>query len=271
MTENHKNSPDTAPASAPDKILGESFRRVARQIQFTTAGVAERVGGVIGGLLIKYIPSLEQQGPLLRTLRNRFEANKNLFQKLRGDITWSEVESALRANPKKLWAIQWMEETGGEPDVIGEENGEFIFGDCSEETPAGRSKARTKGSKDTVQEEQPEERRNLVYDEAAQEDMKDFYTEIQCHGNVIFTAGTHKVEVMDETMYRALQAVKPIDKKTRSWLKTPPEIRKNGNALVGCRIIEKDKGFVNVYPIAATTHIMSDIRGFRAVLRVPRV
>jgi len=179
---------------------------------------------------------------LLGTLKSRFETNRKLHEK----IKWSDVEKALKAQPEKLWSLQQLEATGGEPDVIGEEKGEFVFGDCSAESPEGR--------------------RNIVFDKEAEEYLKKHYPNETCNGNAADMAAAFGVDFMDEAQYRALQKKLPIDKNTWSWLKTPADIRKSGYALFGYRT----NGGVDVLRYNANYHGRGDNRAFRASLRVSK-
>jgi hypothetical protein len=185
--------------------------------------------------------SMEQRDALLGLLKSRFETNQRLHQK----IQWSDVEKALKANPDKLWSLQQMEATGGEPDIIGEEKGEFVFGDCSLESPSGR--------------------RNVVFDKEAQEYLKKHYPAEVCICNAADMAKEMGVDFMDEEQYRALQKICAIDKKnTWSWLKTPVNIRKSGDALYGRRYYGGE--YVDQY----NAHSRDDHGAWRAALRVPK-
>ncbi len=185
--------------------------------------------------------SPEQCKELLRVLKARFKANHKLHEK----IQWGNVEKALQANPEKLWSLQQLEVTGGEPDVIGEEKGEFVFGDCSAASPSGR--------------------RNVVFDKEAEEDLKKHYPNEKCNGNAADMVAEYGVDFMDETQYRELQKKILIDQNTWSWLKTPAHINEFGEsrvALFGNRSGE----FVRVGQRGAYDH---DVGGsFRASLRV---
>lgn len=182
--------------------------------------------------------SPEQQERLLNTLKSRFETNRILHEK----VKWSDVEKALKAHPEKMWSLQQLETTGGEPDVIGEEKGEFVFGDCSAESPSGR--------------------RNVVFDKEAQEYLKKIFPNEKCTGNVAEMAAEYGVDLMDETQYRELQKKLKLDQKTWSWLKTPANIRKSGYAFAGNRFYDE----VYVYQNFASH--LGDGRAWRAALRI---
>lgn len=149
--------------------------------------------------------SKEEQIELLNTLKVRFEKNK----KRHPGIEWDKVQSRLEANPDKLWTLNEMERTGGEPDVIGidKKSGGFIFYDCSAESPKGR--------------------RSLCYDREALDSRKEFKPE----DNVIDMATATGIELLTEEEYRELQKIEAFDLKTSSWVKTPDKIRALGGAL----------------------------------------
>jgi hypothetical protein len=180
--------------------------------------------------------SPEQREDLLKTLRNRFEKNTNRHE----GIEWAKVQLKLDANPEKLWSLNEMERTGGEPDVVGydKETGETIFIDCSAESPAGR--------------------RNICYDHEALESRKEF----KPGDNAIDMANDMGIELLNEEQYRELQSLGKFDTKTSSWLKTPPEIRKLGGAIFGDRRYDH----VFVYHNGASSYYA--VRGFRGALRV---
>ena len=175
---------------------------------------------------------------LLEILKNRFEANMNRHK----DIEWAQVQEKLEANTDKLRSLSEMERTGGEPDVIGqnEDTGEYIFCDCSSETPKGR--------------------RTICYDRKGEElrKKKGVYPE----GNAIDLADAMGIEILDEEQYRKLQALGEFDIKTSSWIKTPSDIRQLGGAIFAdCRY-----GHVFVYHNSA--HSFYSSRAFRGLLRV---
>jgi hypothetical protein len=186
------------------------------------------------------ILSPEQQEKLLSTLKSRFKTNRKLHEK----IQWADVEKALKAHPEKMWSLQQLEATGGEPDVIGEENGEFVFGDCSGESPTGR--------------------RNVVFDKEAEEYLKKHYPDEKCNGNAADMVAEYGVDFMDETQYRELQKKLKLDQNTLSWLKTPADIRKSGYALYGNRCND------DVYVVQLGAYYRYGDRAFRASLRVKK-
>jgi hypothetical protein len=151
--------------------------------------------------------STEQRNNLLDILQKRFEKNKKRSK----DILWKDVEARLIAQKSKLWSLHQMEETGGEPDVLDfdPKTGEYIFFDCSAETPAGR--------------------RSFCYDREALNARK----ENKPANNAIDAAAEMGIEILDEEQYRFLQQFGPFDQKTSSWLKTPNNIRKLGGAIFG--------------------------------------
>ncbi len=172
---------------------------------------------------------------LMETLRERFEKHEDRHP----GIEWTEVRARLEAGPGKLEALKKMEESGGEPDVVGrdEGTGEFLFFDCSPESPSGR--------------------RNLCYDRAALESRK----EHKPKGGAAETARAMGIELLDEERYRRLQSLGPFDQKTSSWIKTPENIRKLGGALFADRRYDA----VFVYHNGAESYYGA--RGFRGELR----
>jgi hypothetical protein len=142
---------------------------------------------------------------LIATLRERFAKNVRRHE----GLAWAQVQAKLEASPGKLKALHEMESSGGEPDVVGvdETTGEFIFCDCSPATPSGR--------------------RSLCYDRAALDARK----ENKPRGGALEMASTMGIEVLTEDQYRQLQALGEFDRKTSSWVLTPPAIRKLGGAL----------------------------------------
>ncbi|MEN9913556.1 MAG: hypothetical protein RL528_277 [Bacteroidota bacterium] len=149
--------------------------------------------------------SLENQKQLLDTLQSRFEKNMNRHK----GLEWAKIQLKLETNSEKLWSINEMEKTGGEPDVIAynKENDEFTFCDCSSESPIGR--------------------RSYCYDREALASRK----ENKPKNNAIDSAKYMGIEILSEELYRNLQKLGKFDTKTSSWIKTPPEIRKLGGAI----------------------------------------
>jgi hypothetical protein len=173
---------------------------------------------------------------LLEILADRFQANMNRHR----GIKWSEVATRLDSMPHKLAVLQAMEATGGEPDVIGRDrkSGEFLFADCSAETPMGR--------------------RSVCYDREGLESRK----EHRPANSAVDMAAEIGIELMSEEDYRQLQKIGPFDTKTSSWLKTPDDIRKLGGALFG----DYRYGQVFIYHNGAQSYY--GVRGFRGLLRV---
>jgi len=180
--------------------------------------------------------SLEQWGDLLKALKTRFEKNKNRHN----GIQWEKVQERLEGNPKKLRALDEMEGSGGEPDVVAydKKTGEYIFYDCSAESPKGR--------------------RSLCYDREGLESRK----EHKPKNTAVDMAAEMGIELLTEEQYRDLQKLGTFDTKTSSWLKTPSDIRKLGGALSA----EFRYGHVFVYPNGAQSYFAS--RAFRGSLRV---
>ena len=178
--------------------------------------------------------SPEQHSALLSILKNRFEKNNNRHT----GIEWNSVQAKLEANPEKLWSLNEMEKTGGEPDVVGHEKGEYIFFDCSAESP--------------------KDRRSYCYDRAALDSRK----EHKPKDNVMDVAAAMGIELLSEEEYRALQKLGNFDLKTSSWIKTPTPIRKLGGAL----FCDRRYDTVFLYHNGAESYYAA--RAFRGSLRV---
>lgn len=180
--------------------------------------------------------SAEQRKELLDVLEDRFEKHPKRHQ----GLDWPEVKAKLEVNPAKLWSLHEMESTGGEPDVVGWDlkTGEYLFFDCSPETPKGR--------------------RSVCYDREGLESRKEHRPE----NTAVDLAAAMGIELLTEEEYLALQKLGEFDTKTSSWVKTPAEIRKLGGALYGelryGRVFTGHNGAQSYYAV----------RGFRGVLRV---
>jgi hypothetical protein len=173
---------------------------------------------------------------LIETISNRFAKNTQRH----AGIDWNLVHKKLLASPTKLTALYEMETTGGEPDVIGvdKETGEFIFCDCSPESPSGR--------------------RSLCYDRNALDSRK----ENKPSGNAIEMAAAMAIEILSEEQYRELQTLGEFDKKTSSWVTTPADIRNFGGAL----FCDRRYGHVFVYHNGAESYYAA--RGFRGRIKI---
>lgn len=180
--------------------------------------------------------SPEQQEELLSTLKARFEQ----FMIRHEGLEWAKVQTKLGANPEKLWSLHEMERTGGEPDVVAQDRttGEYIFYDCSAESPSGR--------------------RSLCYDREALESRKKNKPE----NNVMDMAAAIGIDLLTEEQYRELQKFGNFDSKTSSWLKTPADIRELGGAIFA----DFRYGHVFIYHNGAESYYAA--RGFRGSLRV---
>ncbi len=180
--------------------------------------------------------SPEQRKELLTTLKARFEKNVNRHK----GLAWAEVQAKLEANAEKLWSLSEMERTGGEPDVVGHDKktGEYVFYDCSAESPDGR--------------------RSLCYDREALDSRK----ENKPKGSAMDLATAIGIELLAEEQYRELQTLGNFDAKTSSWVKTPPAIRKLGGALF-C-----DRRFDTVFTYHNGAESYYAGRAFRGSLRV---
>ena len=186
---------------------------------------------------MKHRLSPTQQKDLLKTLKSRFEKNINRHK----GIAWDKVLAKLEASSKeKLWSLNEMEESGGEPDVVGydKKTGEYIFYDCAEQSPAGR--------------------RNFCYDKKALDSRK----ANKPKNNVVDMATAMGIDILNEEQYRELQQIGEFDTKTSSWILTPPNIRKLGGALF-C-----DRRYDTVFTFHNGADSYYAARGFRGVLRV---
>ena len=180
--------------------------------------------------------SAKQGQELLKTLKTRFEKNMNRHK----GIEWTKVQTRLEAAPGKLWSLNEMESTGGEPDVVGydKKTGEFVFYDCSAESPAGR--------------------RSLCYDRKALDSRK----ENKPKGNAVEMATAMGIELLTEAQYRELQTLGSFDTKTSSWVLTPAEIRKLGGSI----FCDRRYDTVFTYHNGAESYYAG--RAFRGSLRV---
>lgn len=177
-----------------------------------------------------------QRDELVAALKSRFEKNMNRHK----GLEWQKIEAKLKANSEKLWSLSEMERTGGEPDVIGfdKTTGEYIFFDCSAESP--------------------KERRSLCYDRAALDSRK----EHKPKDSALDMAAGMGIELLNEEEYRALQKLGKFDLKTSSWIATPSDIRKLGGALF-C-----DRRYDTVFTYHNGAESYYAARGFRGSLKV---
>ncbi|SHM13643.1 DUF4256 domain-containing protein [Mucilaginibacter sp. OK098] len=180
--------------------------------------------------------SQEQSRELLSALKSRFEKNMNRHK----GIEWAKVQAKLEANAEKLWSLDDMESTGGEPDVVAydKQTDEYIFYDCSAESPKGR--------------------RSLCYDREAHESRKEFKPE----NSAVDVAAVMGIELLSEEQYRELQQLGNFDTKTSSWVKTPIDIRKLGGAI----FCDRRYNTIFVYHNGAESYYAA--RGFRGSLKV---
>ena len=192
--------------------------------------------GPASGVETKKALSLEQREELLRALKARFEKNRNRHK----GLEWAKVQAKLEAAAEKLWSLHEMERTGGEPDVVGHDNktGEYIFYDCSANSPKGR--------------------RSLCYDRDALESRK----EHKPKNNALDMAAAIGIELLTEEQYRELQELGNFDTATSSWVQTPSKIRELGGALF-C-----DRRFDHVFVYHNGAESYYGGRGFRGSLRV---
>src|SRR5579864_7980002 len=180
--------------------------------------------------------SPKQREELLKALKTRFEKNMDRHQ----GLDWAQVQAKLQAHAEKLWSLNEMERTGGEPDVVGHDKktGEYIFYDCSAESP--------------------KDRRSFCYDREALESRK----ENKPQGNALDMAAAMGIELSTEEQYRELQKVGNFDTRTSSWVKTPLDIRKLGGAL----FCDRRYNTVFLYHNCAESYYAA--RGFRGSLKV---
>lgn len=180
--------------------------------------------------------SAQQQGKILGILKERFEENMSRHT----GMAWEKIQAKLEKNPEKLWSLNEMETTGGEPDVVGydKKTGEYVFYDCAEESPKGR--------------------RSLCYDRAAWQSRK----EHKPKDNAMDVATAMGIEMLTEEQYRELQMLGEFDTKTSSWVKTPAEIRK----LWGAIFCDRRYNTVFTYHNGAESYYAA--RGFRGALKV---
>jgi Protein of unknown function (DUF4256) len=180
--------------------------------------------------------SKKQREEILKTLKARFEKNMSRHK----GLEWAQVEAKLEAIAEKLWSLSEMERPGGEPDAVAYDKttGEYIFYDCSEESPKGR--------------------RSLCYDREALDSRK----ENKPKGSAVGMADAMGIELLTEEQYRELQKLGSFDTKTSSWVKTPSEIRKLGGALF-C-----DRRFNTIFLYHNGAESYYAARGFRGALRV---
>ena len=180
--------------------------------------------------------SPKQRDDLVSLLKTRFEKNMARHK----GIEWAKVQARLEASTEKLWSLNEMESSGGEPDVVGHDKktGEYIFYDCSAESPKGR--------------------RSICYDHEALEERKEHKPD----DSVIEMASTMGIDLLTEEQYRELQQLGNFDTKTSSWLKTPAEIRKLGGAIFG----DRRYNTVFMYHNGASSYYAA--RGFRGALKV---
>ena len=179
---------------------------------------------------------IKERDELLAILKARFEQNMNRHK----GLEWAKVQAKLEANTEKLWSLNEMERTGGEPDVVGydKDAGEYVFYDCAAESPKGR--------------------RSICYDHQALEARKEFKPK----DSAMHMAGTMGIELLTEEQYRELQKLGHFDTKTSSWVKTPSEIRKLGGAI----FCDRRYDHVFVYHNGAESYYA--VRGFRGAVRV---
>ena len=188
------------------------------------------------GVVNKKELSAREREELLKTLKARFEKNMGRHK----GLAWAKVQAKLEANPKKFWSLGEMEKTGGEPDVVGHDkkSGEYIFFDCSPESPKGR--------------------RSVCYDNEALKARK----EHKPKDSAINLAAAMGIEILTEDEYRELQKLGDFDTKTSSWVKTPADIRKLGGAIF-C-----DKRYNQVFLYHNGAESYYGARAFRGSLRV---
>jgi hypothetical protein len=204
---------------------------IAKEGEFRFGGAA-----MINSINNRRELSQEQREELLKTLKVRFDKNMRRHE----GVKWADVQTKLEADADKLWSINEMEATGGEPDIVGFDNNknEYVFYDCSVESPEGR--------------------RNVCYDRAALESRKKFKPQ----NNAMDMAAAMGIEILTVDQYRELQKIGKFDTKTSSWVKTPDEIRKLGGAL----FCDRRYDTVFVYHNGADSYYGA--RGFRGSISI---
>jgi len=231
----------------PEKVkkLQEGMTDLAGKMEdnkdVKTGELASLVEAMKNALVRELSP--EKSGALLKTLKTRFQNKKKPYKPEAG-MNWEDIQTRLEANPEKLWSLNEMERTGGEPDVMSydKKTGEYIFMDCSAESPTGR--------------------RNCVYDREGEKELKEKYPDETCNSNAVSMAVLMGVDLLNEKEYRALQTKGEFDKNSWSWIKTPIDKRKAGVALHGFR------SRVDVYVREYSPRDPNVNRGWRAALRV---
>lgn len=178
----------------------------------------------------------EQEEALIDLLKARFEKNRDRHK----DLEWDKVQTRLKTNSAKLWSLHEMEKTGGEPDVVGldKDTGEYIFYDCSPESPKGR--------------------RSICYDHEALNARKEF----KPNNSALGMAHDMGIELLTNEEYHALQELGDFDTKTSSWIKTPSDIRKRGGGLFG----DFRYGTTFIYHNGAESYYAA--RGFRGSIKI---
>jgi hypothetical protein len=187
-------------------------------------------------IILEFSP--EQGGELLKMLQARFEKNMNRHK----GLEWPKIQAKLEAHPEKLSSLNAMESTGGEPDVVGydQKTGEYIFYDCSAESPKGR--------------------RSVCYDGEGQQEREK--KGVHPAGNAIDIAAAMGIELLNEDQYRELQELGEFDAKTSSWIQTPTDIRKLGGAIFA------DRRYDHIFVYHNSAPSFYAARGFRGSLRV---
>ncbi len=224
-------------AAVEKRLEGITLEKIGEYVDKFHTDLDE-LDGVCSELLGLLNPELQK---MLRFLQPRFEQNMHRHK----NLTWKQVEQRLReADPKKLWSLNEMEKTGGEPDVVGadKKTGQLVFQDRSPETPTGR--------------------RNCVYDREAEQQLKRVDPNDIYSGNAIDLAAVMSVELLSVKEYRAAQAVDRLDQNSWSWLKTPVDKRRKGVALSGYR----DEVGVDVSEDGPNIHV--DFRGWRGQIKI---
>lgn len=245
-----KNSSKALLKDAPDTDLAETLRRLAKKNPELAKAANAELNGLRSEVEEKVKAasevdetnekqlSREQAEELLKTVKARFEVNMHRHE----DMEWSKVQARLEGSPEKMWSLNEMERTGGEPDVVGydKKNGEYIFYDCSKKNPEGR--------------------RNICYDRKGQDeaDRRGYNPK----GNAVDMAASMGIEILTRKQYLELQELEQFDYGTWSWLKTSAKKRKAGVAVHGIR------GTFEVYVRDFYSYYFSDDRAFRGSLRV---
>jgi len=256
-SQGYRDAPFTVPIDATREDLARVLEDLVKNGKVQRESVEDSLEGIVDSTREKIKVAAEvgkllnetEKEKLLKTVKARFEEHSRnpewkKLQEWRKDVEWAKVQAKLEANPEKMWSLNEMERTGGEPDVVGydKKTGEYIFWDLSKESPSGR--------------------RDLCYDAEGEAKHREENREYIAKGNAVEMARNMGIDILDKEEYRELQVMGKFDEKESNWLKPPSKISKAGFALCGRRV----HGNVRVFQHDA--HDRDDRRGFRGSLKV---